>query len=522
MTALEAVAANSGARSSSTRARTSTGSRWAGDGAPGSVPVTFVLPGKQHDPLPRPETKPVAARVLVALHEAGRTSSREDGRFALSRVQVLGATGRIVATDGKIAVMFDGFTFPFTGDVLVPAIPLFGTPEVRDETDVQVGRTDSHLVVSPGDWTVWLGVAPAGKFPDVAAVVPRHAPTTVALDRGDAAGLLPQLPGLPGLSHDLRPVTLCADGILAVRAGDDTGAVKEVVLARSPVTGPAARVALDRRALARILALRCTALRVTPGKALVGTGDGVTVLAALLDPELAVAPFARAPGPDADVPIPDLRPDPDTNPNPKRNTAVKPHETNGHPPGGRHDPPAETPDPLVAAEELRGPGRRRGEGRPAGGRAEGVEEGAEGAGDRAHQPEAAEPGSRRPAMTALVTQRVHRLADSLAELKVKVRAALATELAGAVGGAVRDVLIAALIDRVLVEAPRSSTRPPTPRPAGGGRTGTRTGTAGASPATRGPTPTTTTPATARPRGTGATRATNRRPRCRRPRRSRSG
>ncbi len=71
-------------------------------------------------------------------------------------------------------------------------------------------------------------------------------------------------------------------------------------------------------------------------------------------------------------------------------------------------------------------------------------------------------------MTALVTQRVHRLAGSLAELKVKVRAALATELAGAVGGAVRDVLIAALIDRVLVEAPRSSTRPPTPR-AGGWR-----------------------------------------------------
>ena len=354
MTAIEAVAANSDESVEFDVGENLNGiARWAGDGAPGSVPVTFVLPGKQHDPLPRPETKPVAARVLVALHEAGRTSSREDGRFALSRVQVLGATGRIVATDGKIAVMFDGFTFPFAGDVLVPAIPLFGTPEVRDETDVRVGRTDSHLVVSPGDWTVWLGVAPACKFPDVAAVVPRHAPTTVALDRGDAAGLHPQLPGLPGLSHDLRPVTLCADGILAVRAGDDTGAVKEVVLARSPVTGPAARVALDRRALARILALGCTALRVTPGKALVGAGDGVTVLAALLDPELAVAPFARAPGPDADVPIPDLHPYPDTNPNPKRNTTVKPHETNGHAPGGRHDPPAETPDPLVAAEELR-------------------------------------------------------------------------------------------------------------------------------------------------------------------------
>ena len=60
-------------------------------------------------------------------------------------------------------------------------------------------------------------------------------------------------------------------------------------------------------------------------------------------------------------------------------------------------------------------------------------------------------------MSALVTQRVHRLAGSLAELKVKVRAALATELASAVGLAVRDVLIVALIDRVLTTSTRSAT-----------------------------------------------------------------
>ncbi len=351
MTALEAVASASDEPAEFDAGDTLEGvASWAGPGGPGAVPVTFVLPGRHHDPLPRPELKPVPAALLVALHEAGRTSGREDGRYALSRVQVRGATGQVVATDGKLAVVFGPFAFRFTGDVLVPAVPLFGSPEVCDEREVRIGRTAAHLVVSAGDWTVWLGVAPAGKFPDVVAVVPRHAPTTVALDRGDAAGLLPQLPGLPGRGHDLRPVTLCADTVLAVRASDDTGTVKEVVLARSPVTGPAARVALDRRALARILALGCTALRVTPGKALVGTADGVTVLAALLDPELAAAPFARAPGTDSDVPTPDRNPNPDLN----RSTTVKPHDTNGPAPGGRHDPPAgDAPDPLVAAEELR-------------------------------------------------------------------------------------------------------------------------------------------------------------------------
>ncbi len=55
-------------------------------------------------------------------------------------------------------------------------------------------------------------------------------------------------------------------------------------------------------------------------------------------------------------------------------------------------------------------------------------------------------------MSAIVTQRCHRLADSLAELKVKVRAALATELAGAIGTAVRDVLVVALVDRMIAPA----------------------------------------------------------------------
>jgi hypothetical protein len=62
-------------------------------------------------------------------------------------------------------------------------------------------------------------------------------------------------------------------------------------------------------------------------------------------------------------------------------------------------------------------------------------------------------------MTSAITRRVHRLADSLRELKLKVRAALATELAGAVGTAVRDVLVVALVDRLVATAPRTPTSP---------------------------------------------------------------
>ena len=68
-------------------------------------------------------------------------------------------------------------------------------------------------------------------------------------------------------------------------------------------------------------------------------------------------------------------------------------------------------------------------------------------------------------MSAIVTRRCHRLADSLAELKVKVRAALATELAGAIGTAVRDVLVVALVDRMIAPA-RSDSTPTPPRTTG--------------------------------------------------------
>ena len=309
-----------------------------------SVPVEFLLPGKQHDVLDRPTAMPgVSEGFLSALHEAGRTSSREDGRYALSRVQVRGQKGQVIATDGKVAVVYSGFTFPFAEDVLVPALALFGCPEVRDGYPVRVGRTAAHLVVTLGDWTAWLAVAPAGKFPDVAAVVPRRAPTTVALGDWDAVGLIGVLPTLPGQGHEHRPVTLdaVAGGVLVLHAADGTGA-RTVPCPNSPVQGPSARAVLDRRVLARALVLGCRTLHLTPGKAVAFAAADLTVVAAPLDPDMGTDAVPAPPAPCLITPVPQ--------PELERSSAMKPHETNGT---GRHDPPAEAADPLAAAEDLR-------------------------------------------------------------------------------------------------------------------------------------------------------------------------
>jgi hypothetical protein len=318
--------------------------RWFEEAKPRSLPVELILPGQQHElPAPSPLTS-VAVALLRALHECGRTAARESGRYALAKVQIQGKAGRVVGTDGKVALLQKGFNFPFADNMLVPALPVFGSKPPARISDVRIGRTATHVIVVAGPWSVWLPLDTKAKYPDVAAVIPRHPPTTVTIDPSDAAELLSRLTELPGNDHELRPVTLDADRVVRVRGwaegNEKVGETREVLLARSSAAGPVVRVALDRRVLARALALGCRTLKLTPDKPVVAEGDDVTLVAAPLDPVLLTPPgeVEVLPSESANV---ILKPD-----NPERTPTVK-FETNGHPP--REEPS----DPLALAEELR-------------------------------------------------------------------------------------------------------------------------------------------------------------------------
>jgi hypothetical protein len=81
-------------------------------------------------------------------------------------------------------------------------------------------------------------------------------------------------------------------------------------------------------------------------EAYAGVGEGVTVLVAPLDPQLA------APDHDAPKPLASQTQSTDPIPDPERNSTMKPTDTNGaH--NRRDATPDEPPDPLAAAEELR-------------------------------------------------------------------------------------------------------------------------------------------------------------------------
>ena len=313
--------------------------KWPGGGKPRTLPVELILPGKQHELPTPPALSAVRAQFLTALHECGRTSAKESGRFALSKVQIQGKNGRVVGTDGKVALLWKSFTFAFADSVLVPALSVFGSKPLTRIEDVTLGRTATHLVVGIGPWSVWLPTDTTAKYPDVAGVVPRHAPTTVRIDPSDAAALLPILPGLPGSDHELRPVTLDADRAVRLRgrieSGAQIGAMREVLLEHSTTSGPAIRVVLDRRVLARALVLGCHTARLAPDKPAVVEGGDCTLVAAPLDPALIAPPATNHP--EATDPSAD----------PERRPPVKP-ETNGHVP-----PRGDPPDPLELAEELR-------------------------------------------------------------------------------------------------------------------------------------------------------------------------
>jgi hypothetical protein len=124
---------------------------------------------------------------LAALDECGRSTSAESARFALSRLQLRGTTGQVVGTDGRQLLVCSGFELPFDDDVLIPAVPVFGSRELAAESPVRIGRHASRMFVEAGPWTVALAIADEARFPDVAALLKR---TTVKswlrLTEGDA------------------------------------------------------------------------------------------------------------------------------------------------------------------------------------------------------------------------------------------------------------------------------------------------------------------------------------------------
>ena len=272
--------------------------RWMGRSGPGEVAFNIAVDQASATmPLVPDDMPPVAPSFLAALHECGRTTAGESTRFALTRVQVRGRAGQVIGTDGAVALVRCGFDLPFADDCLVPAVRAFGRKELAARADVRIGRTDTHLVVAAGPWTVGLRVDRGGRYPDVAGVIPRRLPTTVGVDDTDAANVIEFLSKHAGKDGDAT-VTLAVDAGVSIRRDGDT-----LRLRRSTFAGTTAAVVFDAAALTRLLALGCRTIRFgEPDKPLVAVGPDTTFVAVTRGPPPTTSPTPRTTMPPREPP----------------------------------------------------------------------------------------------------------------------------------------------------------------------------------------------------------------------------
>ncbi len=198
--------------------------------------------------------------LLTALAEASATGADDNTRYALSSIQLRarGDDHEVIATDGRQLLVQSGFRFPWSGDVLIRRSPVFACRELPRDQPLALGKTETHVVLRVGPWTLFLEIQADARFPEVDRAIPEagSAATRLRLDPDDARFLGPALDRLPGADALNAPATLDLNGRVAVRAraGDQERAT-ELVLSRSRYTGPAVRLNLNREFLARAIGL---------------------------------------------------------------------------------------------------------------------------------------------------------------------------------------------------------------------------------------------------------------------------
>jgi hypothetical protein len=330
----------------------------------GGVPRELHLEAVAADNVPQfPEVPaqyvPMPTGFLTALDEASRTTGRDPGgRFGLTRIQLRGKRGDVVATDGRQLLVQAGFAFPWNDDVLIPRSSVFGCREFACDGEVLLGRTKTHVALQCGPWTLLLAIDGGSRYPDTEAIIPRTVSVAarLVLDDQDAAFLTAALPKLPGAGDVNSPITVDLNRQPAIRArGEQSEQVTEVPLARSTTSGPPMRLCVDRRLLHRSIALGFRELEAASADTPVVLREGRRMhLWVPLDKKGAIAPGAdviRVGSTESAVPLP-------SPPIPNRKEVAMSEPTNnGHSPESRvRDPQLEKwdfEDVIAEAEALR-------------------------------------------------------------------------------------------------------------------------------------------------------------------------
>jgi hypothetical protein len=300
-------------------------------------------PAERRAEFPRAPTSMISlgGDVLRALCDASQTAAQQQTARALDRVLLSGSTGRMIATDGRQLLIQDGFSFPFSEEVLIPALSVWGSKELPREEELLMGMGKEHLTVSIGPWTLALRHADRGRFPPAESIVPspRGIKTRLRLSPEDVALLCKELSRLPAEDESAPAVEVVIGSEVVVRpCGGARNPSAELKLSGAQRRGEATRLVMNPRYLLRALKLGFTELEVVRPDAPVCCRDGHRVYVWMPHSDTAPAAVPAAPDP----------------PNPLRKEMPSMPDNSGkHAHNGDATPPA-TFDLLAEAEEIRG------------------------------------------------------------------------------------------------------------------------------------------------------------------------
>ncbi len=261
----------------------------------GPVPQHRVFTPPSAETTPCPDRPPYwslpDARLPAALKEAVSTCDPSSSRYALDCVQFRGDHGELVASDGRQALIQEGFEFRWSDDSLAHGTKLWTAAEIVGADYARVGVTDSHIAVRAGAWTTWSKLETEGRYPDVSLVVPAAGnpnSTRLRLDPTEAEFLCEGLDGMPGAKSANRAVTVELNGHVAVRAcGDDGGQAVVLRLPASTTEGPAVEAATNREHLRRALKLGFTEVDIAGRRGpAVCRNEHMTYVWGLLEPDV--------------------------------------------------------------------------------------------------------------------------------------------------------------------------------------------------------------------------------------------
>ena len=259
----------------------------------GGVPQTrdarsLEVAGTILPPVPE-NTAAHSVRLLDAMVDASQCLDSESSRYSLGSICLRGARSEILSTDGRQALIQEGFAFPFKNDLLCPPSRIFASKELRESGDtVTIGFSDDYACFGIGNVHFWLK-AGSGKFPQVdqfAKEIGGH--TWLHLDPTDALFVSERLPLLPGREETDSPVHVELGTGVAVR-GHDTAQKRaaELRLARSGYDGAGVKVSVNRKFLKNAIAFGITRIGFDPKEngPLVGYGDQKQFIVMPLDGE---------------------------------------------------------------------------------------------------------------------------------------------------------------------------------------------------------------------------------------------